>query len=69
MHTQLLSFGLHLPKTADRHERIVFSKAIFMNWHLTQRYIHLQKKVCVTCEWLRGKKPAGGTQKHVLVPG
>lgn len=69
MHTELMSFGLHLPKTADRHERIVFSKAVFRNRHLTQQQIRLHKSVCVVCEWLRGKKPAGGTQKHVPVLG
>lgn len=69
MRTELMSLGLHLPKTAGRRERIVFSEAVCRNWHLTPQQIHLQKSVCVVCEWLRGKKPAGGTQKHVPVPG
>lgn len=46
--TQLLPFGLHLPKTADRHKTIVCSKAVLRNWQLTQEHIHLQNSICVT---------------------
>lgn len=38
MHMQLLSFTLHCPRTGDRHERMVFSKAILRNWNLAQQH-------------------------------
>lgn len=57
MHTQSLSFGLDVPKTADRCDRIVFSKDGPRKWHF-------QKNPC-TLRLCERPKPAGGTRKHV----